>query len=98
MNFEEENWKGYIFLMQKLCFPFYSFWRGVPTFTYSFLLRFVEHSTEPIIQPWCSLTYCVNYVWSYRGVWGFVTTIFWKWQSAAARLAKQISQMTFRGV
>lgn len=70
----------------------------VPTFTYSFFLRFVEQSTEPIIQPWCSLSYCVNYVQSYRGVWAFITTIFWRGRSAAARLAKQISQMTFRGV
>lgn len=53
---------------------------------------------NPSFSHGCSLSYCVNYVQNYRGVWAFITTIFWKGRSAAARLAKQISQMTFRGV
>lgn len=38
------------------------------THTPAQFLRFVEQSTEPIIQPQCSPSYCVNYGQSYGGV------------------------------
>lgn len=53
MNFKEEKLEMLHFFDAEAVFQnvFPTLSRDVPTFRYSFFLRFVEQSTEPVIQP-----------------------------------------------